>query len=383
MADPQDQSNQKKQTTATTKKTNDPASKPMLPPKKDTVPLTEILPNKNKNNNIKKTAPPIKFDDKSAKLANVPPQTDKIKPNTATKEVKPPETTKPKSPAPVSPKPEKTPPPKAKQEEEDDESLLAEDEGDFFWLLQRIIWGTIKTFVVLAIIVFLIWTVWDTGQESSSSKPPASSPAPVSPPPSTTQTPPAIKPPSRSPQTQPTVPTNTPLVTFAPNEHAELAAYYAYNLEAERLTHSSTLLTRCVVWLKTAQNVGQEINNMQDLRMKSPPIRTQRIEEFIVQTEKLLAESEVLQGALAEELQDFSAKINALEGEIAGVTEELEQGIANLDPTKLDLLEGRQIELQQEKAMYEIKFRLRKRLRKNIQRLAGLLRKEELPLMER
>lgn len=42
----------------------------------------------------------------------------------------------------------------------DDESLVVENDGDFFWLLQRAIWMIVKILIVFGIIGFVVWVVW-------------------------------------------------------------------------------------------------------------------------------------------------------------------------------------------------------------------------------
>ncbi|MCF7830494.1 hypothetical protein K9M41_00650 [Candidatus Gracilibacteria bacterium] len=41
-----------------------------------------------------------------------------------------------------------------------EEELLIEQGEDFFWILQRVIWGVVKTAIILGIIGFLIWLIW-------------------------------------------------------------------------------------------------------------------------------------------------------------------------------------------------------------------------------
>lgn len=40
------------------------------------------------------------------------------------------------------------------------DELLVEQDGDFFWVLQRIIWSIVKIGLVLGVIAFLIWIIW-------------------------------------------------------------------------------------------------------------------------------------------------------------------------------------------------------------------------------
>ena len=42
----------------------------------------------------------------------------------------------------------------------EDEDYVIEEDGDFFWVIQRIAWGIIKTLLVLAMVGSLIWLIW-------------------------------------------------------------------------------------------------------------------------------------------------------------------------------------------------------------------------------
>ena len=42
----------------------------------------------------------------------------------------------------------------------EDEDFLVEEDGDFFWVIQRIAWGTIKTLLAVAIIGVFVWIIW-------------------------------------------------------------------------------------------------------------------------------------------------------------------------------------------------------------------------------
>ncbi len=56
---------------------------------------------------------------------------------------------------------------KTEKEDKPDEELLIEQGGDFFWIFQRVIWGVVKTAVILGIIGFLIWLIWRPDKKES------------------------------------------------------------------------------------------------------------------------------------------------------------------------------------------------------------------------
>jgi hypothetical protein len=46
---------------------------------------------------------------------------------------------------------------------EADEDHLLEDDGDSFWMIQRFVWGTIKTILLIGGIGLVLWLVWGNG----------------------------------------------------------------------------------------------------------------------------------------------------------------------------------------------------------------------------
>jgi hypothetical protein len=57
-----------------------------------------------------------------------------------------------------------------KTENEIDDELLIEQDGDFFWILQKVVWSIVKVLVGLGIVIFLIWIIWDTDENPLTEK---------------------------------------------------------------------------------------------------------------------------------------------------------------------------------------------------------------------
>ena len=51
---------------------------------------------------------------------------------------------------------------------DEDEAFLIEEEPDFFWMLQRIVWGAVKSLILLGVLGAIVWLVWFRGQDKSS-----------------------------------------------------------------------------------------------------------------------------------------------------------------------------------------------------------------------
>jgi hypothetical protein len=62
----------------------------------------------------------------------------------------------------------KTPtlPPATPDLSEEEELLLIEEDGDFFWVIQNILWGIFKTVAILGGIGLLIWFIWGDSDEN-------------------------------------------------------------------------------------------------------------------------------------------------------------------------------------------------------------------------
>lgn len=76
---------------------------------------------------------------------------------------------------PVHPTPPETTPPSetespSKATETVDDELLIEQDGDFFWILQKVIWSVVKVLVVAGLIGFLIWVIWNPNENPLTQK---------------------------------------------------------------------------------------------------------------------------------------------------------------------------------------------------------------------
>ncbi len=52
-------------------------------------------------------------------------------------------------------------------DEDEDEDLLVENDGDFFWLLQRAIWTIVKILFSFGALFLIVWVIWSDDEEVS------------------------------------------------------------------------------------------------------------------------------------------------------------------------------------------------------------------------
>lgn len=46
---------------------------------------------------------------------------------------------------------------------DEDEDLLVENDGDFFWVLQKVVWGVLKVILIGGFVSFIVWFIWFRG----------------------------------------------------------------------------------------------------------------------------------------------------------------------------------------------------------------------------
>ncbi len=235
----------------------------------------------------------------------------------------------------------------------DDESLLIEDDGDFFWVLQRVVWGILKTTVVLGLLLFLGWSIW--GKEISLWK-------------------------KKDILKQPTSPiiitTTTPLKTDG--SYIFEIAQKAFFLEKARISKQSNIIIDAVIWLKTAKSLG-EISTVV-LRIQSPETRAQKIEETLVALDKSFEESKKIQGKLRQQGEKALLKFEQENRIIEALNTQIESEIQHLQPQNITTLLSQKIEAQKRAVEFGSQGKLLKTLFLNIQNFDQLLRSLSVPM---
>ncbi len=272
---------------------------------------------------------------------------------------------------------------------DDSESLLIEEDGDPFWVLQRVFWGILKTGALLAILLFLIWLVWrptsflggdepvfefevdpltevevetETEEESwwkrlfsgdESEEPLEQEPAtPIDP----------VSPTTENPNLEATDPTQI-----------------AYELETARVLLVRGIIPESVQWLREAKTVGDI--SMQMLRQGSPQARSKQVEEILAAADELFVESVNLQTQLQAEIEYFVTEGNAANNRTAELEAQIALSLQALDPVPIEDLVAEKIASQQNASFFMSNAKIRDTLNRNIQTFDQLLRQQSIPLL--
>lgn len=284
----------------------------------------------------------------------------------------------------------------------EDDGLLIEEDGDFFWLLQRIVWGLIKTLFIVGIIGAIIWFIWRSpgtennevivseipitnvtespknqlslwqrifgGEETTEDAPleQNNTTAPITPPPNDPITP-------KRPTPVNNLNTNT--------DDIYEAARWAYNLEYNRSSQSNSILGESIRWLKNAKTIGEISENY--LRSQNPGERSTKIQEVITEGERLMQQYDFLNQALTQEYEVYLARGNAANSQVNQIDDQILNNIKNFQSIGIEDLLTEKITAQRVAAENLSQAKVRETLRKNMQHFATLLQQKMLPLFAR
>lgn len=247
------------------------------------------------------------------------------------------EETSPQSPfvqAEEKPVPQSTPAPKPEPEpipeddpiplEEDDDLLVNEDEEDFFFLLQNIFWGAMKSLFIVFVLVAILWIIWKKDPSEEKTLIPISeveTPGQEDPLPTvsgqeetnlpwwktlfakdetkkeepktdevTVNQPKTIDPIEPLPSKQ-TNPSTNPLKQFISTENAatEAARWHIF-LEKQRLFELENNLTEGSLWIRKTQSL-YTVGFPQQIKGANPIQRKQSIQALLGNLNNLLTES--------------------------------------------------------------------------------------------
>lgn len=248
---------------------------------------------------------------------------------------------------------------------EDDEDSLIEEDGDFFWILQRVVWGILKTLVILGFIVGTLWLIWGNKSTLKKTK--------------------KIKKPENNIEV-PVEIEEEDLIDFerlaqegsAEELYVFEIAKKAYEIEKNRIIAQPNILSESVLWLRKAKSLG-EISPL-ILRIQSPSLRAKKIEETLVEAEKLLIESVLLQKKLQQDLVEFEKINKEKNAKIVTLSSQISQEIQELEPQNLNDLLWKKIITQKESVESATQGSIRNSLLKNIQNFDRLLRSKSLPM---
>lgn len=278
---------------------------------------------------------------------------------------------------------------------EEDDGLLIEEDGDPFWVIQRVFWGLLKSVGLLALLVFLIWLVWRPSSFFSGNNEPEFSvePTPI-------ETPvevPEEKTPDREgwfqrwfgriedtkEETQNPVVTPEPVTPVVPTPNVNVETTdpveIAYELETARVLLVRGIIPESVQWLREAKTIGDI--SMQMLRAGSPQTRTLQVEEIIAAADGLFVRSINLQTQLQVERDYFLEEGNKANANTAQLEADIAAALSALDPVPVETLVADKIASQQNASFFMSNAKIRDTLLRNIQTFDRLLRQKSIPLL--
>lgn len=307
----------------------------------------------------------------------------------------------------------------------EDDSLLIEEDGDFFWVIQRLVWGAIKTILLISVIGVIIWFIWqesgnketpsipslETQEESDSTPSNSSTDTDKNSESETnkssswfsfftkdkntdedqtsnentedvkTQNSQTLKNTDNQTNTNNSSQTNTQEINL-PKSQQDIyeISRWAYNLEYMRVSQNNSLLEESVKWLKKAKIIGEINENF--LRSQAPNIRAKKIEEVIAESEALVAQHKILSTDLNNEYQFYLNKGNQNNEMVKDLDTQITQEIIGLSPTNIKTLLEQKIIAQQQAAENLSNAKIRETLLRNMQSFATLLNQKGLPLLQ-
>jgi hypothetical protein len=303
-----------------------------------------------------------------------------------------------------------------KKEEIEDE-LLIENDGDFFWVLQRVIWGIVKTLFLLGIIIVLVWHVWWNNDISDKVKK-------ITQPTETQKKENIIKKSEKSiwdkltnvfssdkknsvkiinkvgsnnvnnsrnkrEETHQTsinknqinnyeLPKSQNSQKIIHDKHAIKAASLIYGIEQRRVFAKNSVFTESIKWLREAKGLADINLNFYIERHKNPK---EAIGELLFQTRDLITKNGIIQSKLLADMTEFNIKSEEEKVMALQLDEKLFQKISRLESSKIDKILQEKIQHEQLYIKYQSEVRIRQTLIKNMRGFEQNLRKKVLYLV--
>ena len=277
-----------------------------------------------------------------------------------------------------------------------EDDFLIEDDGDFFWVIQRVAWGTIKSLMVIVVLGLLVWLIWGGSIPfiGGGDKEPKEEPIKIE-----IQKEPASDEPgffgrlfSKSKEDAEKVveivkekvpeinevipPSNEPTVRNSLNIES-----LAFSLANDNVNFTSgTTITETTSWLRQVKIVGDISTQL--IRQTDPSIRADRIEETIRAAEDLLNQSSGLQRKLSQELNFFGQRGAQANEAIGALDKQISQSLGQFEGKKVEDLLDQKIEAQKRASENLAEAKVRQTLLKNVQNFDRLLRQKSIPLLQ-
>ena len=242
----------------------------------------------------------------------------------------------------------------------EDEDFLIEEDGDFFWVIQRIAWGIIKTLFALGVIASLIWIIWGIELPFGANQ-------------NTENTP---------PRPEVTSPVTTPPPAAEPNITNDLdLENLAYQLaDSNTPLETDSNIGRTTTWLRQVKVIGDISTDI--LRQTDPANRASRIEATIREAESLLNQSPLLQRDLSEEFNAFFSLGQRQNDQIIEIDQQIAEALNRFDGSQVETLLMEKIKVQQSASGNLAQAKVRQTLLQNVQNFDRLLRQKSIPLLQ-
>lgn len=255
-----------------------------------------------------------------------------------------------------------------------DEDLLIEEDGDFFWVLQRVVWGILKGIFLLGGIVAIIWFIWrgddlfDQKETDTVSRDSESSEKRM------------MENTTNSESSTDTIPNLQDRSVVTENINSLSVIETAYRLNDQQKIEGKGILAVSVQWLKKAKTLGEISPTI--LRITEPKIRAQKIEAVLLEADSVLSESARIKNILLAQRQQLLQRKSGLESEIKNLDDQLFMKIRRFDSRDIDLVLNQKIKKQQDLVALSEQGKIRETLLKNISGFENLLKQKWIPLIK-
>lgn len=246
-----------------------------------------------------------------------------------------------------------------------EDGLLIEEDGDFFWIFQKVAWGVLKTVVIFGVLGFLIWQVWDTPKDFLEPEDPITEDSLDV---------------ASIPNPKPIEKERGPIPATASSKASSQGLVdIIYTTEKLSQKNAVDTIGRSMAWLKNTQNLGRfSIESIR--RIENPQIRAQKIEQIIAEGEQLLVEKKFLDTHLKNELLVFSRQRDEVKNQALSFDEQTFAALMNNNQSQFPGLKKDLITAQKEYSRLRTEAELREVLVKNMDNFERLLRQKVLPL---
>lgn len=278
---------------------------------------------------------------------------------------------------------------------EETDGLLIEEDGNPFWVIQRLFWGILKTAGLLAMLLFLVWLIWRPSSFLSTTVGPEFSFEPnpvVTPVVDETEKKdswwngwfgkgaetPSVPAETGTSATTPVVKVPKGVPNLSDNASTD-PVDIAYELETARVLLVRGIIPDSVQWLREAKTIGDI--SMQMLRQESPQNRSVQVEKILAAADDLFVRSVNLRTQLQNELDYFVEEGNKANAHTAELEQDIAAALTALDPVPVESLVAEKITSQQNASFFMSNAKIRDTLLQNIQTFDRLLRQQSIPLL--